>query len=424
MKQGTLITKIVMFVLCGGVILYMAVYAARGLSGSLVTVVTYQDTLDDCAEITGIVVQEEVPLTGGAAIMDVLPEEGERVCAGEAVAVLYQSSEALDRKKQIQSLERELEQLQSALSSGGSLEDAAKLERQISGAILTLRGSYAAGDLSALEDNVLSLRTQVLQREFAYSASGDSSTVLAESVSSLTQQIAALQSQASYDTTSIYAPCSGIFSGMVDGLGSVLSPEALETISAGQLAAVSTGTSPVDTGGIGKLITGERWYFAAVVDSSIASRLQPGDRVTAAFSRDFAGEVSMRVERVGREEAEGCVLVLSSNHNLRDVTLLRDQTISLIFQRFTGIRVPKQALRMETQTATNSDTGEETQRQALGVYAVVGGRAKFKEVEIVREGSDCYLVSPIKTSDGVRLRAGEQIVVTAPDLYDGKVVLS
>lgn len=197
----------------------------------------------------------------------------------------------------------------------------------------------------------------------------------------------------------------------------------LDTMTAGQLSAISGGTAFAQETSVGKLITGDRWYFAAVVDPSTASRLQPGDTITVAFSRDFTGEVNMRVERVGSKEAEGCVLVLSSSRYLKDVTLLRFQTVELIFKQYTGIRVPKQALHMETQTTINAETKEEIQKQVLVVYAVVGHQAEKKPVEIVREGSDYYLVTPTDNTTKKRLRAGDEIIVTATDLYDGKVVL-
>lgn len=423
MKQGTLITKIVMIILFAAVAVYLAVYAVKSLNDPFTTTMAYQDSLDDSVEITGVLVREETALSNGSAIMDILPEEGERVAAGETVAILYQSSEALERKQQLQALQQEREQLQYALSSGGSLSNAATLEQQIFASMQALRSSTAGGDLSALESTALSLRTQVLQREFAYSASGDSAAALTELLSDLDLQISQLSSQSSYDTTSIYAPCSGLFSGLADGYEAILTPNALDTMTAGQLSAITNGTSPAGETSVGKLITGDRWYFAAVVDPSTASRLLPGDTITVAFSHDFTGEVDMRVEQVGKEEAEGCMLVLSSDRNLKDVTLLRFQTVELIFERYTGIRVPKQALHMETETTTDPETGEETSVQILCVYTVVARQAERKPVEIVREGSDYYLVKPTNSTISTRLRAGDEVIVSAAGLYDGKVVI-
>ena len=67
------------------------------------------------------------------------------------------------------------------------------------------------------------------------------------------------------------------------------------------------------------------------------------------------------------------------------------------------------------------DTGEETTRTVYGVYAVVGARAEFKPVEILEESGEFYIVASV-ASDKTALRAGDEIIVSAQDLYDGKVV--
>lgn len=430
MKQSTLITKIVMFLLLAAVVFYLAISAVQSFIDPFSTTIAYLDILDDAAEVTGVVVREEQALFGGSDIMDLLPDEGERVAARETVAILYQSQDALNHRKQLQTLELELDQLEYALKNGGNLNDAAKLEHQIISSILTIHSNIAAGDLSSLESDTLTLRTQVLQRDFAYSASGDSASVLEQSISEREAQVAVLTAQLSAASSSVYAPRSGLFSGQSDGLEHILTPAVLKTISASELSNIPAGQKSEGT--IGKLITGDIWYFAAVTDPESAKRLRVGDPVTVAFSRDYTGEVVMTVERIGPEEETGCVLILSANRGLKEITLLREQTVSLIFKRYSGIRIPKQALRLESVTVNTPGTAAET--QVFGVYTVTGAQAQFKPVEIVREGSDYYLVAPdgdsayfqTLSSGEARmrtLRAGDEIIVAASDLYDGKVVL-
>ena len=432
MKQSTIITKIVMFLLLAAVVFYLAISAVQSFLDPFSTTVAYMDILDDAVEITGVVVRDEQVLYGSTGIMDILPDEGERVAAGETVAVAYQSQDALERKKQLQALELEVTQLEYALKNGGNLSDAAKLEQQIISSLLTIRANTAAGDLSSLESDALTLRTQVLQRDFAYSASGDSAVVLEQSIAEREQQILALNTQLASVSSAFYAPRSGLFSGRADGLEGVLTPAMLKTVTPDVLNTLPKA-GEVD-GAIGKLITGDAWYFAAVVKPETAKRLRVGDTITVAFSMDYTGEFTMTVDRVGPETDDGCVLILSAERGLKEITLLREQTVHLVFTRYTGIRIPKQALHMETVTFTDPDTKTETETQVLGVYAVVGAQAQFKPVKIVREGSDYYLITPAADSDYFRtvssgdvrlhiLRSGDEVIVTASDLYDGKVVL-
>ena len=101
--------------------------------------------------------------------------------------------------------------------------------------------------------------------------------------------------------------------------------------------------------------------------------------------------------------------------------MLRQQTAELIFNSWSGLRIPKAALRMVTQESTDPETGETVQTNLVGVYTLVGGRAEFKPVEILTEESDFYVVSPATEGRAV-LRAGDEVIVRATGLYDGKLL--
>lgn len=120
MKQGNAINRIIMLVLLGAVVLYLAVSAWNSLTDPFSTVVSYAYTVDDAVECTGFVVREETVLAGTGGIVDLLPEEGEKVARGETVALVYQSEAGLDRKQQIQALTLEREQLQYVLAQSAA----------------------------------------------------------------------------------------------------------------------------------------------------------------------------------------------------------------------------------------------------------------------------------------------------------------
>jgi len=57
----------------------------------------------------------------------------------------------------------------------------------------------------------------------------------------------------------------------------------------------------------------------------------------------------------------------------------------------------------------------------LGVYALVGGRAEFKGVDVVTEGSDYFVVTPTSAGSDA-LRSGDEVIVRAVGLYDGQLL--
>jgi hypothetical protein len=57
------------------------------------------------------------------------------------------------------------------------------------------------------------------------------------------------------------------------------------------------------------------------------------------------------------------------------------------------------------------------------VYVVTGATAEFKQVNVAAEGEDYFiLTTPEGVSDKHKLSAGDEVIVAAGDLYDGKVV--
>ena len=423
MKQGTLLNKIVMLVLAAAVVIYLAVYVWNSFSAPFTTTLCYAYTLDDAAEVTGFLVREETVIPGQGGTVELLPSEGERVAKGEAVAVLYQSTAALERSQELSRLNMELEQLRYSLNQNDTTGDSARLSEEVVDAIASLRASVASGDLTSLEERTLNLRSLVYQREYIFEEDG-SLEALEAAIAAKEAEIAALESQSAADTTRVRVDQPGIFSGYVDGYESLITPAMLETITPAALDALAAQKVSADESAVGKLITDSTWYFTCVLDAETAERLIEGRTITVRFSRDWSGEVEMTVESVGDPEGGRSAVVLSSTRFLSDTTLLRRQTVELVFDSVEGVRIPKKALRVEQQTVTDEETGEESQVSVTGVYALVGAQAEFKPVTVLAEEEGYCLVKPEPPADGARkiLRAGDEIILTAEELFDGKVV--
>ena len=139
-----------------------------------------------------------------------------------------------------------------------------------------------------------------------------------------------------------------------------------------------------------------------VVDADANSTL----RMSYGLEQDVTAEVLC----VGPEEGGKQVVVLRCRDYLSQVTQLRRQSGELVMDSHTGLRIPANALRLN----------EEGQS---GVYCMVGYTAKFKPVTVTYQGDGYTLVEPAEGATGSQiLRPGDEVIVTASDLYDGKVV--
>ena len=421
MKQGEVLNRVMMLVLLGAVLIYLGVNVWKGLTDPFQVVTCYSSTIEETMEVTGFLVREEEVIQGNGAVVELLFNEGEKVASGETVALLYSSADAAQRRSQLQILEEERTQLQYAITASNTVSDNARLNAEIIEAIVDLRASASGGDLTRLEDQTLELRSLIYQRSTAYGSSDPAQ--LQSQLDSINAQIAALTTQSGADTTRVTVSHSGTFSGLVDGYESILTPEAVAAMTPQQLEDLSNQTVSADTSAVGKLITSPTWRFACVINEEQAAQLTQGHTVEVRFSRDWSGEVDMKVERLGAPVDGKCIVIFSTDRFLADTTLLRRQTVELVFRSQEGLRVPSSAIRTLEETVTD-ENGVETTTQVVGVYAIVGMQYEFKPVEILARRDDYCIVAPVSSgeSDKTILRSGDQVVIAGEDLFDGMVV--
>lgn len=423
MKESTLATKVMIAILCLGVAVYLAVYFVQGWEEPLVTARAYTYTQDVGMEARGILVREETILPdAGGSYVDQILAEGEKAAAGQAAALLYTDPAALTTRQAIRTLSAEIEQLQYALSSGTQATDASRLDGQVLSSITALRSLTAKGDLTALEDYALSLRTMVFKRDYAYgdtNAAGQLGQLIQSKQAELVQLNASLNQVASV----VYTPAAGVFSGTVDGWEGLLTPDKLEGLTAAGLEALLAQSPAPAAGPVGKLITGSTWYFAALLEGTDTG-LKSGRTYTLTFSGDYYGQIPMELNRVSLE-GEQTLAIFSCRSHLADTTLLRAQTVDVVIHHLEGIRVPRKALRVETvdePLESGNPDGPTRQVNRYKVYIVERSQAWGREVEILYTDENFYLVRPVDPAAAKRLRAGDEIILNSSGIYDGKVV--
>ena len=421
MKQGRPLITFVIALFAGALVLYFLVNLWKTFQDPFTTTYTYSYTLNDSIQTDGLIIRQEQVLSGSDGIVDVTRGEGEKVGINQTVALIYRDDQARQAQEQQDALRLEITQLQYAMGQGESVSSAAKLNDDILNAMVSLRAASTQQDFSDLEDQVLEVKGKVLRREYTYSDDLNTDT-LAARLQDLQTQYQTLRNQSYSAITQITAPTSGTFSTLVDGYEGLINPESARSLTPQALEDLLSQNPAGDSAAVGKLISSDKWYFAAVVTQEEGERLEQSKSLTLRFAGDFTQDVPMTVEKVNQDGQGQAVVLLSSDRYLEQTTLLRRETAELIFNSRTGLRVPKSALRMVTSTSTDEETGETTETNTLGVYVVTAGRAEFKPVTILTEGDDFYVVQSVRT-DKKALRAGDEVIVQATGLYDGQLLL-
>ena len=425
MKNNSLGMKILMAAVTLGLLAYFGLQGYLYFSAPLTTTLAYTYQVEESVSLSGYVVrQEQVLEDDGGGLLRLRREEGERVSRGGAVASVYADQSSLDRQAEISTLESRVEQLQYAQDAAGSSEVSMKLDAQILQNILEYRQCLTADRMAKAETYGSQLRALVLKRDYTYSENED----LSGQIEALQAQIKELKTQAAGSVRTVTAPVSGLYSAVVDGYETVLTPESLSDMTPSQLSAVRADSTV--SSGVGKLILGDSWYYAASMSAADAEELQEasdalkkaGKSLTLRFAKSVERDLPVTVSRIGPEENGRCVVVFEGKTYLSRLTLLRQQSAQVVWDSTEGIRVPKEALRMEKVTV-NSE-GQRVTEEATGVYCVVGMEARFKPVEVVYNGSSFLLVRSAAPEDreNLRLRPGDEVIITANGLYDGKVV--
>lgn len=423
MKKG-LGTK---FILAVGTLAILAYFGIQGLgyfNDPLTTTLVYAYQVEEGVDLSGYVVRSERVLPDETkGLLQLQRAEGERVSAGGVVALVYADQASLDRQADMKALTTRIEQLQYAQEAALGSEVSLKLDAQIVQSLVKVRRDVTANRLDGAERNGQELRSLVLKRDYTYAETGDLTAQIAE----LQAQKKALRAQSDASVRRITAPASGLYSAVVDGYETVLTPAMLKELTPSDLAAIQ----PDETlrSGVGKLISGDAWYFVTVMEAQEAAKLQETGQLTLRFAKNVERDLDVTVDSVGWAEDDRVVLTLRGKTYLPELTLLRQQSAKIIQNAVSGLRIPKEALRAEKVTIDKD--GNRVASNGVGVYCLVGAEARYKPVEVLYHGDGFVVVrSPLDDLEGMvtttqeklRLRSGDEVIITAHDLYDGKVV--
>ena len=401
MKQGKSYFTVILWILLAAIAAYFGYNVVSSLYAPLMTATVTPYEAGAGYYASGFVVREEELLYSQYGTTVLNCAEGAHVAANDTVATGYRSEDAKTRQTRIDELSGQIEQLQYAWSAVSSVYDQAALDADIAGDLAQLSRYLALRDMNSVSDLSPELKGLILRRTGSDSDSGS----LQARISALQAELETLEAQSAGDTSAILAGKAGTFSAAVDGYESVLTPERLMEMTVAEFESVQPDET--DANAIGRLVTSATWYYACVVPASELSGVEEGDRATLTFARDYYQPVTMRVARLGGNEAGSRLLVLSSDRALQNVTLLRQQSAEIVFTSYSGLRVPKSAVRVE-----NGQTG---------VYILEGTLAKWKPITILHDTGESYVVT-LDTSSTNNLWPGDELIINAKNLYDGKVV--
>ena len=405
MKTTSILSKLIIPILIAAIVVYLALSAWLGIRNPYTFVTAYQDTIETSAVASGLVVRHEQPITGGNGLVRLRREQDEKVGKGQVIAEVYQDENYEEHQEELRQTQTDLVALQYA--TWQESPTGAVLESQMLSAMKDLQTASGTGNFAGMADATELYRKTVLRRE--YLVSEEAAQAMGAAAWYLTEKYNELQAVQTGATT-ITADAAGVFSTHLDGYETVLDTSMLEAQSPAGLERLAEIEPLADSGYLGKLITSPEWFFCATLDGEYADRFNVGGKVNIYFNA-LNDPLKMKVKSVSEIQDGQVVVLFRSNQDVEQADQLRREAGRVVFTSAEGIRVPKEALRVD-------EDGQP------GVYVASGHNARFRPVDILAEDEVGYLVkaAPADGLDTRILRAGDEIVLASDTLYDGKVV--
>jgi len=260
LKRSDFFIRLTTGVLFLAVACYIGVYLFNALINTYATEPAISYSIEETLPAQGFIVRPEAVLDDiGLTVLPIVGE-GEKVAAGQAIAVEYLSNEALETASEIRALRLKIAQLEAAQGTA----DAASFD-----AILELSAAVNINDMRRLDEISLNVETSVFAVE--------------TDIALLQNRLDVLEDR-SDGARIVIAQVSGTFSYVVDGFEHI-SPDIIYGISPSDLSAQFR--MPIITNSTGKLVTEFKWYFAAIMDSDDAAQLSAGQTNTVQFFGNF-----------------------------------------------------------------------------------------------------------------------------------------
>ena len=151
MKKTDTLIRIMALLAFMALAAYLTVYIVHRAANPVQTALTVTATMSDSAPMSGLVIRDELVIRSDEQYIDVTAADGSKVAAGETVATVYSSEEALERASRLHVLSQEIDDVSAALDDDGTVTVTGDREQSIYSAITGLSACLRGGDLSELD---------------------------------------------------------------------------------------------------------------------------------------------------------------------------------------------------------------------------------------------------------------------------------
>jgi hypothetical protein len=400
-NQGYWIRRIISLVFCVFIIFFMGSHLVSFFNNPLQTVTAVLAKTTESLPVTGVVSRDESVFSLPPGFIELTASEGERVSAGQTLAISFQSESARQNSQNLAAKTEERDLLNYIAGFGGIASDRTMLDAEVRLRAASFLANASQGSTASLPRQAADIKALL----FHQSNSNEGTAILLPRIQSLNEDISVLSGSLSGSSTALRAEEPGLFSALTDGLEYVWSPDAVRRISVSDFNSLNGLRSQPSDGLSGRLIQGWSWRLICLQPAYQAQTLGPEAFIR--FSNGFSHRFT--VEYVSPEDNGVCAVVLFSDSFINRVISERRMQGELILQEYEGVRIPWEGLRIDGDTHF--------------VYCMLRGQVVRKDVTLYSElERDNYYLAEYHPWDRNALRPGDEIIIAGKDLSDGKVI--
>lgn len=331
--------------------------------------------------------------------------DGTKVARGQTLATVYEGNAEL--RSRLTRIDSEIRLLEKSMDGLAGSTDPAKVKASVNDSYGTLIKMLASGESGGLSSEVDKLLMGLNQMDMLWNGEEASAS----------KKLTALRAEreeliSSCGNGVVYtSDRSGYFYSSVDGFESTFTSAAIENLTGESFFDLIAASPESTQGAYGKISYTSEWHLVLPVKLSEQKYFEVGETYESLFEENGKTALPLTVEKIVEDSEHSMALIVFSCDRLpEDFSLLRRQSVQITVDSTSGIYVPKSCVKK--------------QEGMRGVYILRGSVVHFRQIDILFEGSDYYLVKSGLEGDGETeyLQVNDLIILNGKQLFDGMVV--
>lgn len=406
-------------------IAYVSYHLRRSLSKDVSTVTAVKSDVAVTVKTTGYIMRDETVIPFGASGNAVtVAANGEKVGINDVVVRIYDKGNA-ETADMIKEIDSEIELLGDCLVDGTlSLYDSSSVDADIISLMRSLRVADSRGDYVMADSVRADLKTKLIKRSIMTSTAAEVENMITD----LTAERASLMQKLGICLSEIKAPLSGYFFDTADGYEASFTADTAMNMTYSQFMGLISSDAAPSVQSCGKVAGSFVWYLCCIVSPKETGKLEEGETRSVSFVQSSGMSIDMTVERVVNDKDSGTALVVFSSDIMpAGFDFSRSQQIEILKEEYTCFKVPLGAMRVIECPVIDEATGAETGTKLVsGVYVLDGSTVYFRQVSVIRQNEDVYLVETEPEGDPENgfmwLARNDNIIIEGKGLYHGRIL--